>query len=176
MHNGMLRLSGEKMSKSVGNIVSLREAVEEWGRETLLVYLLGGHWRKPLDYSDEVLRQAAAQAESFRNVFRQPSEPGGDWAALAAALDDDFNTPDALAIVHGWRDHELLRRALEVFGLGSLAEEPEVPGEIHKLALAREDARARGDFAAADGLRDDIEAEGWEVRDEAGGYRLVRQR
>jgi cysteinyl-tRNA synthetase len=123
-----------------------------------------------------VLRQAAAQAESFRNVFRQPSEPGGDWEALAAALDDDFNTPDALAIVHGWRDHELLRRALEVFGLESLAEEPEVPAEIHKLALAREDARARGDFAAADGLRDDIEAEGWEVRDEAGGYRLVRQR
>jgi cysteinyl-tRNA synthetase len=176
MHNGMLRLSGEKMSKSLGNIVSLREAVEEWGRETLLVYFLGGHWRKPLDYSDEVLRQATAQAESFRNVFRQPSEPDGGWDALAAALDDDFNTPDALAVMHGWRDHELLRRALEVFGLESLAEEPEVPAEIQQLALAREDARARGDFAAADGLRNDIEAEGWEVRDEAGGYRLVRQR
>ena len=176
MHNGMLRLSGEKMSKSVGNIVSLCEAVEKWGRETLLVYFLGGHWRKPLDYSDEVLRQAAAQAESFRNVFRQPSEPGGDWSVLAAALDDDFNTPDALAVMHGWRDHELLRRALEVFGLESLVEEPEVPAQIEKLALAREDARARGDFAAADGLRDHIEAEGWEVRDEAGGYRLVRQR
>jgi cysteinyl-tRNA synthetase len=176
MHNGMLRLSGEKMSKSLGNIVSLCEAVEKWGRETLLVYFLGGHWRKPLDYSDEVLRQAAAQAESFRNVFRQPSEPGGDWSVLAAALDDDFNTPDALAVMHGWRDHELLRRALEVFGLESLVEEPEVPAQIEKLALAREDARARGDFAAADGLRDHIEAEGWEVRDEAGGYRLVRQR
>jgi cysteinyl-tRNA synthetase len=175
MHNGMLRLSGEKMSKSLGNIVSLREAVEEWGRETLLVYFLGGHWRKPLDFSDEVLRQAAAQAESFRNVFRHPSEPGGDWEAFAAALDDDFNTPDALAVMHGWRDHELLRRALEVFGLESLAEQPEVPAEIQKLAIAREDARARGDFAAADGLRDDIAAEGWEVRDEAGGYRLVRQ-
>jgi len=176
MHNGMLRLSGEKMSKSLGNIVSLREAVERWGRETLLVYFLGGHWRKPLDYSDEVLRQAAAQAESFRNVFRQASEPGGDWNVLAAALDDDFNTPEALAVMHGWRDHELLPRALEVFGLESLVEEPEVPAEIEKLALAREDARARGDFSAADGLRDDIEAEGWEVRDEAGGYRLVRQR
>ena len=176
MHNGMLRLSGEKMSKSLGNIVSLREAVERWGRETLLVYFLGGHWRKPLDYSDEVLRQAAAQAESFRNVFRQASEPGGDWSVLAAALDDDFNTPDALAVMHGWRDHELLRHALEVFGLESLVEEPEVPAQIEKLALAREDARARGDFSAADGLRDDIEAEGWEVRDEAGGYRLVRQR
>src|SRR3954451_10147293 len=91
MHNGMLRLSGEKMSKSLGNIVSLREALDEGGRETLLVYFLGGHWRKPIDYSDEVLTQAAAQAESFRNVFRGASTPGGEWDELAAALEDDFN-------------------------------------------------------------------------------------
>ena len=105
MHNGMLRLAGEKMSKSLGNIVSLRDALDEWGRETLLVYFLGGHWRKPIDYSDEVLEQAAAQAESFRNVFRGESAEGGDWDAFAAALEDDFNTPEALAVMHGWRDH-----------------------------------------------------------------------
>src|SRR4029079_3735033 len=69
MHNGMLRLSGEKMSKSLGNIVSLREALDARGRDNTRVSLLGGHWRKPIDYSDEVLEQAAAQAESFRNVF-----------------------------------------------------------------------------------------------------------
>src|SRR5437868_1664419 len=57
MHNGMLRLAGEKMSKSLGNIVSLRDALERWGRETVLVYFLGGHWRKPIDYSDDVLEQ-----------------------------------------------------------------------------------------------------------------------
>src|SRR5690242_14500440 len=89
MHNGMLRLAGEKMSKSLGNIVSLREALDGWGRETLLVYFLGGHWRKPVDYSEDVLQQAAAQAESFRNVFRGESEPGGEWERLAAALDDE---------------------------------------------------------------------------------------
>ena len=120
MHNGMLRLAGEKMSKSLGNIVSLRDAVIEWGRETMLLYFMTAHWRKPVDFSDDVLEQAAAQAEAFRNVFRSPSEPAADgaWERFAAALDDDFSTPEALAVMHEWRDHELLARALDVFGLG----------------------------------------------------------
>src|SRR5215831_6426864 len=178
MHNGMLRLSGEKMSKSLGNIVSLREALDEWGRETLLVYFLGGHWRKPIDYSDEVLDQAAAQAESFRNVFRGEAAAGGDWDELAAALDDDFNTPEALAVMHGWRDHELLRRGLEVFGLESLAEGAAAPAELEELAQARVEARARKDFEASDRLRDEIAAAGWEVRDVDAepGYQLVPKR
>jgi cysteinyl-tRNA synthetase len=176
MHNGILRLAGEKMSKSLGNIVSLRDALDEWGRETLLVYFLGGHWRKPLDFSDDALEQAAAQAESFRNVFRGESEPGGKWEPFAAALDDDFNTPEALAVMHGWRDEELLRRGLEVFGLESLAESESAPAELEKLARDRLEARARKDFDEGDRLRDAIEAAGWEVRDEAGGYRLVRKR
>jgi cysteinyl-tRNA synthetase len=178
MHNGMLRLSGEKMSKSLGNIVSLREALDEWGRETLLVYFLGGQWRKPIDYSDEVLQQAAAQAESFRNVFRGPSEEAGDWEAFSAALDDDFNTPDALAVMHRWRDHELLRRALEVFGLGSLAESKAAPAQLEELARARVEARSQQDFETSDRLRDEIAAAGWEVRDVDAepGYQLVPKR
>jgi cysteinyl-tRNA synthetase len=175
MHNGMLRLAGEKMSKSLGNIVSLREALDTWGRETLLVYFLGGHWRKPIDYSDEVLQQAAAQAESFRNVFRGPSEPGGDWEAFSSALGDDFNTPDALAVMHGWRDHDLLRRGLEVFGLESLAEAESAPAELEELARARLEARVQKDFATSDRLRDEIAEAGWEVRDVDAepGYQLV---
>ena len=178
MHNGLLRLAGEKMSKSLGNIVSLREALEEHGRETLLVYFLGGHWRKPLDYSDEVLQQAAAQAESFRNVFRQPSAPGGDWEAFADALDDDFNTPDALAVLHGWRDHELLRRGLEVFGLESLGESASAPPELEQLARQRAEARERKDFDEGDRLRGEIEAAGWQVRDVEAepGFQLVPKR
>src|SRR6202008_1008866 len=97
----------------------------------------GGHWRKPIDYSDEVLEQAAAQAESFRNVFRGESAEGGDWEELVAALDDDFNTPEALAVMHGWRDHDLLRRALEVFGLESLAEVAEAPAELEDRKSTR---------------------------------------
>ena len=178
MHNGMLRLAGEKMSKSLGNIVALREALDEWGRETVLVYFLGGHWRKPIDYSDEVLGQARAQAESFRNVFRGKSEAVGDWETLAAALDDDFNTPEALAAMHGWRDHELLRRGLEVFGLESLAETEEPPAEIELLARARAEARAQKDFGESDRLRDEIEAAGWVVRDVDAdpGFQLVPKR
>jgi cysteinyl-tRNA synthetase len=178
MHNGMLRLAGEKMSKSLGNIVSLREALDEWGRETLLVYFLGGHWRKPLDYSDEALEQAAAQAESFRNVFRGDSEEGGDWESFVAALDDDFNTPEALAVLHGWRDHDLLRRGLAVFGLESLAEVEQAPAELEELARARAEARARKDFGESDRLRDEIAAAGWEVRDVDAepGFQLVPRR
>jgi cysteinyl-tRNA synthetase len=178
MHNGMLRLSGEKMSKSLGNIVSLRQALDDWGRETLLVYFLGGHWRKPVDYSDEVLQQAAAQAESFRNVFRGESELGGDWESFATALDDDFNTPDALAVMHGWRDHDLLRRALEVFGLESLGDVELAPTELEELARARLEARAEQDFATSDRLRDEIAEAGWEVRDVDAepGYKLVPKR
>jgi cysteinyl-tRNA synthetase len=178
MHNGMLQFVGEKMSKSLGNVVTLRDAIDTWGRETLLVYFLGGHWRKPLEYSDDALDQAAAQAESFRNVFRGESEPGGSWEQFEAALDDDFNTPDALAVMHGWRDHELLRRGLEVFGLESLAESQAAPADLEELARQRAEARARKDFAESDRLRDEIASAGWEVRDvEADpGFQLVPKR
>ncbi len=122
MHNGMLRFVGEKMSKSLGNVVTLRSALDEWGREALLLLFLGAHWRKPLDYADDTMRQAAAQAESFRNVFRSPSQPApsGAWEQFAACLEDDFSTPAALAVLHEWRDHELLMRGLGIFGLASL--------------------------------------------------------
>jgi cysteinyl-tRNA synthetase len=134
------------------------------------------HWRKPMDFDDEVLEQARAQVESLRNVFRAEIIPGGDWAALEAALDDDFNTADALAVMHGWRDHDLLRRALDVFGLGSLAEVDEAPADLVELAERRQQARASSDFDEADRLRAEIEAAGWEARDVAGGFQLVRRR
>src|SRR6187455_864641 len=150
MHNGMLRFGGEKMSKSVGNIVTLRDAVEEWGAETLLMLFLGAHWRKPIDYSDETLAAARARADGFREVFRNPSEPGGSWDDLVEALEEDFNTPEALAVLHEWRDHDLLRRALDLFGLGSLAEEQDAPDELHGLARQRAEVRTGGDYDEAD--------------------------
>jgi cysteinyl-tRNA synthetase len=177
MHNGMLSMRGSEMHKSLGNDVSLKDALDRWGRETLLFFFLTGHWRKPLDYSEETLEQARAQLETFRNVFRSPSEPVGDWAELETALDDDFNTPEALAVMHGWRDHELLRRAFEVFGLASIADAEEAPAELAGLADRRREARDAREFAEADRLRDEIAAAGWEVRDvaEPPGYRLVRR-
>jgi cysteinyl-tRNA synthetase len=178
MHNGMLSLKGEEMHKSLGNDVSLKTAFDEWGRETLLVFFLRGHWRKPLDYSVQTLQQASATADTLREVFRNPSQssPAGEWDRFVAALEDDFNTADALSIMHSWRDHELLRRALDVFGLASLAESEEAPADVRGLAERRQEARANGDFAEGDRLRSEIDAAGWVVRDVAGGFQLVPKR
>jgi cysteinyl-tRNA synthetase len=177
MHNGMLSMRGAEMHKSIGNDVSLKDALDRWGRETLLFFFLTGHWRKPLDYSEETLEQARAQLETFRNVFRSPSEPVGDWADFEAALDDDFNTPEALAVLHGWRDHDLLRQAFGIFGLESIGEVEEAPAEVAERAAKRREARDAKDFAEADRLRDEIATAGWEVRDvaEPPGYRLIRR-
>jgi cysteinyl-tRNA synthetase len=178
MHNGMIGgMDGEKMSKSLGNDVSLRNVIDTWGREVVLLFFLGAHWRKPVEFGDTVLEQAKAQLEGFRNVFRSASEPGGDWAPFEAALEDDFNTPEALAVMHGWRDHHLLRRALALFGLESLAEVEEAPVEVVALAERRHQAREGKDFGEADRLRGEIESAGWEVRDvaEPPGFRLVRR-
>jgi cysteinyl-tRNA synthetase len=175
MHNGLVEFVGEKMSKSLGNVASLHDVLERWGRETVLAYFLTGHWSKPVDFSDETMEAAQARVERFREVFRAPSEPAGagEWERFVAALDDDFNTPEALAVLHGWRDHELLRRALDVFGLASLAEQREAPGEVLELAERRQQARASRDFDEADRLREEIEAAGWMARDVADGFKLV---
>jgi cysteinyl-tRNA synthetase len=173
LHNGLLQLDSEKMSKSVGNIAPLRDVLERWGRETVLLFFLTGHWSKPIDFSDEVMAAAQARVEGFREIFRGPLVPGGDWDGFAAALEDDFNTPEALAVMHGWRDHELLRRALDVFGLASLAEQQNAPPEVVELAERRWQARAARDFDEADRLREKIEAAGWEARDGADGFQLV---
>ncbi len=174
-HNGLLRFTGSKMSKSEGNVVTIRAALERWSRETILVFFLTGHWSKPIDFSDETVAAAAARVEGFREVFRSPSEPAaaGEWGRFEAALEDDFNTPDALAVMHGWRDHELLRRALDIFGLASLTEEQDAPPEVVELAKQRQEARAARDFDEADRLRAEIEAAGWEARDVADGFQLV---
>jgi cysteinyl-tRNA synthetase len=180
MHNGMLRLTGEKMSKSLGNIATLQEVLDEWGRETLLLFFLTAHWRKPIDFSEETMAAARAQVESFRNAFRlgQSEEDVPGFDELAAALDDDFNTPDALALLHLWRSAgriDLLRQGLSVFGLATLAAEAAAPPELVELAELRRTARERRDFQEADRLRDEIAARGWEVRDVADqpGYQLV---
>ena len=178
MHNGMLQFVGEKMSKSLGNVVTLREAIDEWGRETLLVYFLGGHWRKPLDYSDDALNQAYARTFTFRNAFISETKPlpSSEWSRFEAALNDDFNTPDALAILHEWAttgQTELLGRGLGVFGLESLSELPDPPEPIRRLAAERQEARRAQDFERADRLRKEIEAFRWEVRDAGDEYTLV---
>jgi cysteinyl-tRNA synthetase len=177
-HNGMLQFTGEKMSKSSGNVETIREAIDAWGRETILVFFLTASWRKPIDYSEETMLQAAARLERLRNAFtRDPAEHDeSGWQAFAAALNDDFDTPAALAVLHDWASRgqlELLRRGLAVFGLESLAERAEAPPEIAELAERRLRARAERDFETSDRLRDELAAAGWEMRDRSDGYDLV---
>ena len=174
-HNGMLRFVGEKMSKSSGDVTTMRDALDEWGKETLLLFFMTAHWRKPIDFSPETLGSAKAQADGLREVFRNPSVPAPDdaWERFTSALDDDFNTPDALAVLHSWRDHDLLRRALAVFGLAALADEASPPQTVQGLAEKRREARAGGDFVEADRLRAEIADAGWVVRDVDGGFQLI---
>ena len=178
MHNGMLQLTAEKMSKSVGNIVSLRDALDRWGRETILLFFLTGHWSKPIDFSDETMEQARSQAQTFRDFFVGAGASDGepDRAGLRAALDDDFNTPGALALLHEWRsrgDGTSLAWGLALFGLQRLTEQAAAPADVRALAEQRLSAREARDFGEADRLRSAIEEAGWEVRDVEEGFQLV---
>jgi cysteinyl-tRNA synthetase len=180
-HNGMLRFTGEKMSKSVGNVATIRATLDEWGRESVLVFFLTAHWRKPIDFSQETMAQAAARGDTLRNAFTLPVAEHDErkWAPFAAALEDDFDTPAALAVMHEWASTgqlELLRRGLAVFGLDSLAVRADAPPDVVELAERRAAARAERDFEASDRVRDELAGRGWEMRDEpGGGHTLVRR-
>ncbi|MGH2972125.1 MAG: cysteine--tRNA ligase [Gaiellaceae bacterium] len=177
-HNGMLAFAGEKMSKSLGNDVSLRNVLDTWGREVALLFFMSAHWRKPIDFTDGTLAQAKAQWTAFLNAMLLQDSTAvavEEWDRLVAILDDDFNTPEALSLMHEWRRrglHAELGRALGLFGLVTRRDQP--PEEIVALAEQRQAARAAKDFGEADRLRDELAAAGWEARDESGGYRLVR--
>jgi cysteinyl-tRNA synthetase len=193
MHNGLVEIDEEKMSKSVGNIFQLSEAIERFGGQTVVAYLASGHYRRPLAFSEEELEQAAARVDRIRNYLRDA--PAGEpdaflvekRAAFLAALADDFNTPEAFAvlfeIVAEGNRRELqgargvLEELLPLLGLESLFKEDEAPpAEAERLLAEREEARAAKDFDRGDAIRDQLAEMGWEVRDEAGGARLVRRR
>ena len=175
-HNGMLEFGGEKMSKSLGNDVSIRNVLDTWGREVALLFFLTAHWRKPIDFTDATLEQAKAQWQSFGQAIYEdkPAQPSVGWEAFETALDDDFNTPEALAVLHEWRrasQLELLTRGLGIFGLHFVPETP--PDEAQALARERAEARAGGDWGRADVLRAEIAALGWVVQDDGDGWTLV---
>jgi cysteinyl-tRNA synthetase len=191
MHNGMIQLSGEKMAKSVGNIALLHEVLEQYGSETVVMYLISGHYRQPLIFSEAALEQAKSNVNRIREAGRRLSTGAShhDLERLRElffdALARDFNTPEALAIVNEWireatsgmfdvKGDSDLREMLGVLGLESvLAPTAEATDEVRDLAERREHARGERDFAAADRLRKEIAALGWEVRDGANGFELL---
>ena len=177
-HNGMLQLCGEKMSKSRGNIERLHDALDRMPVETFIMFLLRGHYAGPIDYTDDALAQAGAACATLREKLRSGSGSDPDLIRrVREVLDDDFNTPRALALLFeappSARDS--IVEVLEVLGLGGLAREPEAPAEVVALAEARQAARAAGDYAGSDRLRDQIGAAGWDVRDGASGYELYHR-
>jgi cysteinyl-tRNA synthetase len=131
-----------------------------------------------VEFSETTLEAARAQADDFRRAHRvATARPSArTWDDLVAALDDDFDTPRALAILHDWRaagQVELLARGLDVFGLAIDDTAAEVPPAARRLAEERQAARARRDYAEADRLRADLDRLGWEVQDAPAGFRLI---
>jgi cysteinyl-tRNA synthetase len=192
MHNGMVRLESEKMAKSIGNVFVLHTALERYGRDALLMYFCGAHYRQPIEFDEERLAEASAQCTRIREAARRLIDgPSPEWsaplrAAFADSLANDFNTARALAVVFDWV-REANRSApgtvgnadlygmLDIVGLANLVdrESQVAPAEVVALAHERETARSQRDFARADSLRDEIAALGWEVRDGPDGPDLL---
>jgi cysteinyl-tRNA synthetase len=195
MHNGMVQMGEEKMAKSVGNIRLLHGALDEFGRDALVMYFVAGHYRQPLAFSEDALAEAGRSvqriAEFCRRLEREAGEPEGMDAYVQRffdALAEDFNTPAARAALFDWIGEGNRRAdASEVVGPGRLGEmltmigmehllEEESggpPPEALELAGQRDRARAAGDYAEADRIRDELADMGWEARDTPGGTSLV---
>jgi cysteinyl-tRNA synthetase len=196
MHNGMIQFTGEKMAKSVGNIAPLHEVLEQYGRDAVVTYLIGGHYRQPLAFSASELEEADRRVYRIRDALRRvrqggesPFEMARHKEAFFDALAEDFNTPKALASLFEWV-REANRRAepagdadltemLGVLGLGDLTpleavgDVAGIDPEAVELLVQREAARSERDFEAADRLREELSARGWEIRDGPGGSELI---
>ncbi len=200
VHNGFLTVNGEKMSKSLGNFFTVRDLLDDgWPGEALRLMTLKTHYRHPLDWTLDGLKEAKAELDRYYLALRHASAVAPDPEAevselVESALFDDLNTPVALHHLHNHVHilNETLRRgkvedqrvakghvlrAGQAFGL--LAEEPETwlkgaaatddAGEIEALIAARNAARRSKDFAEADRIRDELAARGVVLEDGAGG-------
>ena len=187
MHNGFVTVDKRKMSKSLGNTLVVHELLKQWPGEVLRYVLLSAHYRQPLDWSQNSLEQAQATLDRLYGLLRDhetnhPAEPDGD---VIAALEDDLNTPTALAALNrvareasSEGTHAALAR-LRASGavLGLLQQPPAdwfeqrkaetdlAPADIEGLIEARETARAARNFAEADRIRDDLAERGILLKD-----------
>ena len=193
IHAGMLTAGGEKMAKSVGNIMTTEYAVNVAGPRALRLLALQHHYRGQMEASEDQIRAAKAALDRLDGLERRaadliPAEAGPDGevvAAFTAAMDNDFDTPAAFAVVFDAvrRANVALdggdvttaaplvaavREALAALGL-PLEAGVEVDADIDALVAARNDARAAKDFAEADRIRDELAAQGVTIEDTPGG-------
>jgi cysteinyl-tRNA synthetase len=206
VHNGMVNMGKEKMSKSLGNTLSIREIVKRHTPDTLRLWMLGTHYRNLIEWSEERVDESKRALERLTRLLHDAAatRDGGAPASLPPAfaefrarfekaMDDDFNTPQALGVLFDFgraladaRDRgagspgpfvagvgELveLSRVLGLFGRGAATDGP--PPEVQQLLTARGEARARRDFKRGDEIRDEIARLGWLVEDTPAGPRLT---
>jgi cysteinyl-tRNA synthetase len=201
MHNGFVRVNDEKMSKSLGNFFTVREVLKTLrDPEVLRFFLLSSHYRGPINYSAAQLAQADETLlglyRALKDAAPQGVVDGAEVERFRAAMDDDFNTPEALAVMQGVaRTLNLAKAAgnvsaasnaaatLRALGaiLGVLQQDPDnylkrsagnqsvSDGEVETLLAARREARAVKNFAESDRIRDVLSAAGILLEDKPGG-------
>jgi cysteinyl-tRNA synthetase len=182
MHNGFLQVEGDKMSKSLGNFVTIRELLEDWPGEVIRFNMLRTHYRQPIDWTVRGLEESERVLKRWYGLKGEaPAQPQLD-AGVLEALADDLNTPKAIAELHGLDAkgaHQELAGSLAALGFLSGSAESwserrrESAGidaaSVEALIEARREARASRDFARSDELRDELRRLGVEVKDNKDG-------
>ena len=181
MHNGFLQVEGEKMSKSLGNFVIIREVLADWPGDVIRLAMLASHYRQPINWTVKGLEEAEKALSSFYDAASAEADPRPAPGVLDALL-DDLNTPKAIAEMHGLRNaagRKALAGTLGFFGFrpdelkawqASHAPQPALSKEeIESRIAARNAARKAKNFAESDRIRDELAALGVVLKDSKDG-------
>ena len=191
LHTGFLNVKGQKMAKSLGNFITIRDALQRYNPEVLRLFYISAHYRSPIDFSDELLEQAKHSLERLNDfTIKLKNSKEKDNPKLIEktkkefikCMDDDFDTPKALAVIFdfvkevnkqggGKKSYELMLEFDNVFNILT-REGVKLNSEIKNLIKERKKAREGGDFAKADNLREEIKNKGYVLEDTKEGTRV----